>query len=205
MANFDHTLIAFIAAHPAWAMLVIGITAFGESFAFIGIIFPGTTVLVAEGALVGTGVLNPVTTIIAGSIGAILGDGVSFWIGQKFAPAIANQWPFRTRPEMLLRGIHFFERFGWASIFIGRFFGPLRAVVTIAAGMMKMPVVPFYIANCLSAIIWAPAIVFSGALLGGVLSSGWSAEGKITIIAVAAAILLAALYGAKRLLGVQSD
>lgn len=183
-------------------MLVVGLTAFGESFAFAGLIFPGTTVLIAAGALVEAGKLNPVTTILAGSLGAILGDAISFWIGQKFAPTISNTWPFRTRPKMLERGVAFFKRYGWASVFIGRFFGPLRAVVTIAAGMMQMRTLPFYIANVLSAIIWAPALVLFGAFLGGALSTSWSIESKIAVIALAVTIFAVVAYQARRLFDV---
>jgi membrane protein DedA with SNARE-associated domain len=107
--------LAFIKANPAWAALVIGLTAFGESFVFLGLLFPGTTILIASGALVSEGVLNPILPILAGIIGAVLGDAVSFWIGQKFGPYLPRIWPFRNHPERLVRGIKFFERYGGAA------------------------------------------------------------------------------------------
>lgn len=203
MDNLIHPIVAFIGAHPGWAVFVIGATAFGESFVFFSLVFPGTAILIAAGALVTAGVLDPVSTIISGGIGAILGDAVSFWIGQRFGPVVPRFWPFRTRPRALALGIGFFERYGWASVFIGRFFGPLRAVIPLAAGMMQMPTLPFYAANCLSAAVWAPALVLSGALLGGALSSGWSIEDKIFVIVLAVAAAIAIAYGARRLFHVR--
>jgi membrane protein DedA with SNARE-associated domain len=120
-------ILALIKAHPQWAMLVIGLTAFGESFVFLSLLLPGTAILIAAGALISAGLLNPVSTVIAGIVGAFLGDAVSFWLGQKFGPFLPSIWPFRSHPERLTRGIRFFENYGGGSIFIGRFFGPLRA------------------------------------------------------------------------------
>jgi membrane protein DedA with SNARE-associated domain len=98
--------------------------------------------------------------VIAGVAGAVLGDSISFWLGQKFGPVLPRLWPFRSHPDLLTRGIVFFERYGGSSVFVGRFIGPLRAVVPLAAGMMHMPTARFYAANILSAVVWAPALVF---------------------------------------------
>ena len=53
MEQFINEILAFIGAHPGWAALIIGVTAFGESFVFLSILFPGTAILVAAGALAG--------------------------------------------------------------------------------------------------------------------------------------------------------
>src|SRR6476660_1027739 len=158
-------VIALIKAHPDWAALVIGIVAFGESFVFLSLLFPGTAILIASGALVEAGILDPLSPVFAGILGAVIGDAISFWLGQKFGPRILNAWPLRHHPQRLESAIVFFERYGTASVFIGRFFGPLRAVIPLAAGILNMPTLRFYIANVLSAIIWAPVLIFSGDLV----------------------------------------
>lgn len=203
MDHIAHHLIAILKAHPDLAVLVIGGTAFGESFAFLSILFPGTTILIAAGALVKAGVIDPVAASMAGAVGAILGDAISFWLGRKFEPVIAKSWPFRKHPESLEQGFAFFRRFGWASVFIGRFFGPLRAIVPVVAGMMEMPTVPFYTANVLSAVIWAPVLVLSGYLVSSTLASGWSIEDKLFAVAAAAAVVGIVIYGMRRALQVR--
>jgi hypothetical protein len=52
MEQFAQPLIEFIQAHQNWAIAVMFITAFGESFAFLSLLFPGTTLLIAAGTLV---------------------------------------------------------------------------------------------------------------------------------------------------------
>lgn len=185
-------VIALIRAHPDWAALIIGIVAFGESFVFLSLLFPGTAILIASGALVEAGILNPFLPVLAGILGAVLGDAISFWLGQKFGPQISNVWPFRQHPQRLESGIIFFERYGTASVFIGRFFGPLRAVIPLAAGILHMPTQRFYIANVLSAIIWAPVLIFAGDLLAHSLGPENLATKILLITVLIAALALLA-------------
>jgi membrane protein DedA with SNARE-associated domain len=142
------------------------ITAFGESFALVSLLFPGTTVLIAAGTLMSAGTLPYGPVMVGAVIGAVLGDSVSYWIGRRFGGAIAGLWPFSRNPDLLPRGIRFFERHGGKSVFIGRFFGPIRAVIPLAAGIMRMPRGRFWVANMTSAIVWAPMLLLVGDAVG---------------------------------------
>ena len=55
MDDVAQPLLDFVQAHSDWAALVMFITAFGESFAFISLWSPGTTVLIAAGTLLSDG------------------------------------------------------------------------------------------------------------------------------------------------------
>jgi hypothetical protein len=50
-------------------------------------------------------------------------------------------------PRLVARGFDFFQRWGVLAVFIGRFFGPLRAVVPLVAGILGMRILPFQLAN----------------------------------------------------------
>jgi membrane protein DedA with SNARE-associated domain len=204
MEAFGHHLVQFITLHPDLAVFVIALTAFGESFAFLSLLFPGTAVLIAAGTLVSAHVLNPVPAALAGIAGAVVGDAISFWIGRKCGPVIPRLWPFRSHPKALADGMGFFQRYGAASVFIGRFFGPLRAVVPLVAGMMEMPTVPFYVANVVSALIWAPALLFSGVILGRIAGSGGSLEHRVVLLGLALGVAVVLFYGVRRLIGMRN-
>ncbi|MGA8552551.1 MAG: DedA family protein [Stellaceae bacterium] len=166
MEHLVQPTIAFISAHAGWAFAIMFVTAFGESFAFLSLLFPGTSLLIAAGALMATGTL-PYLPVLAGAIlGAVLGDSVSYWIGRRFGHAIGRVWPFTRNPDWLPGGIRFFARYGGASVFIGRFFGPMRAVIPLAAGVMQMAPARFWIANIVSALVWAPMLLFAGDVVG---------------------------------------
>lgn len=168
MEHLVQPTIAFISAHAGWAFAIMFVTAFGESFVFLSLLFPGTSLLIAAGALMATGSL-PYLPVLAGAIlGAVLGDSVSYWIGRRFGHAIARVWPFTRNPDWLPGGIRFFARYGGASVFIGRFFGPMRAVIPLAAGVMQMSPARFWIANIVSALVWAPMLLFIGDVAGDI-------------------------------------
>jgi len=158
----------FIAANAGWAFPVMFITSFAESFVFVSLLFPGTSILVVAGTLMSAGSL-PYWPVLAGAvIGAVLGDSVSFWLGHRYGGGIARIWPFTRNAELLPSGVRFFRKHGGKSVFIGRFFGPVRAVIPLAAGVMRMPRGRFWFANVTSAIVWAPMLLFAGDAVGDV-------------------------------------
>ena len=75
-------------------------------------------------------------------------------------------WPLSRYPEILPRGEAFVKDWGVPSIFIGRFFGPLRASVPLAAGIFEMPYWRFQIAN----------FFFGAGLVGGAVAV-WRRDG----------------------------
>lgn len=168
MESLAQPLIAFVAAHAHWAVVIMFVTAFGESFAFLSLLFPGTTLLIAAGTLMSGGTLPYAPVLIAAVLGATLGDTVSYWIGRRYGDSITRIWPFTRNPELLPTGIRFFAKHGGKSVFIGRFFGPIRAVIPLAAGVMRMPRRWFWFANFTSALVWAPMLLFVGDAIGDV-------------------------------------
>jgi membrane protein DedA with SNARE-associated domain len=168
MEDLVQPALAFISAHAGWAFAVMFVFAFGESFAFLSLLFPGTSLLIAAGALLATGSLHYFSVLAGAILGAVLGDQVSYWIGRWFGPAIAGVWPFTRNPDLLPSGIRFFARYGGLSVFLGRFFGPMRAVIPLAAGVMRMPNGRFWIANIGSALIWAPMLLIAGDIIGDI-------------------------------------
>ena len=194
MEHLVQPTLDFIAAHSSWAAAIMFITAFGESFAFVSLLFPGTSMLIAAGTLMAAGSL-PYLPIVAGAIaGAVLGDTISFWIGHRFGGGIARVWPFSRNPELLSGGIKFFARHGGKSVFIGRFFGPIRAVIPLAAGVMRMPRDRFWFANVTSAIVWAPMLLFIGDAVGDI---GDNLVGSTnTVLLVFAGLTLFGIAGA---------
>ncbi len=159
-----HQIVAVIGAHANWAGPIMFVLSFGESFAFLGLLFPGTAIMVAAGAFIPGGTLSFWPLVIGCLTGAIAGDAISFWLGRRYGHLIGRVWPFSGRPELLARGFAFFERHGGKSVFLGRFFGPLRALIPLVAGIAKMPAGRFWVANVSSALIWAPALLLPGAL-----------------------------------------
>ena len=155
-------LVEFVRLHEAWAAPIVFALAFGESLAFISLLIPAWAALVGIGVLIGSSQLNFWPIWVAGSIGAALGDWLSYWVGVKLGPPVAHVWPLSRHPDLLPKGEAFVKRWGVMAIFIGRFFGPLRASVPLVAGIFRMPYWSFQLANFSSAFVWAGVLLTLG-------------------------------------------
>ncbi len=155
----------FVRANQVWAGPIVFALAFGESLAFVSLVLPFWAMLVGIGALVTLSGLDFWTIWLAASLGAALGDWLSYAIGAHFQDRVAGWWPMSRYPGLLGKGQEFFRRWGWFAVVAGRFSGPLRATVPLAAGITHMPFTAFQIANFGSAFLWAGSLMLPGAYL----------------------------------------
>lgn len=158
-AILDH-----IREHQEFAAPLVFALAFGESLALVSLLIPATILLIGIGALIGASGIEFWPIYFGAVIGAGLGDWLSYWLGRHYHVQIGRMWPLSKNPDLLAKGHAFFEKWGWPGVFIGRFFGPLRAIVPLVAGTCEMPKMPFQIANWSSAIIWAGILLAPGSL-----------------------------------------
>jgi membrane protein DedA with SNARE-associated domain len=171
--GYAQQLVEFVRGHEAWAAPVVFALAFGESLAFLSLLIPAWAALVGIGALIGSSRLNFWPIWVAGSVGAALGDWLSYWMGIKIGPPVAHIWPLSRHPELLPRGEAFVRRWGVLAIFVGRFFGPLRASVPLVAGIFRMHYWQFQIANFTSAFVWAYALLTVGDIVRAMIRWVW--------------------------------
>ncbi len=149
--------------------LLIGLVlviSLAESLALVGLLVPGVVLITTAASLAGHQDIALAWLIGAAFVGAVLGDSISFTLGFKHREQVTRRWPLSQHPEWLERGARFFKRYGVWSVFIGRFVGPVRPVIPLVAGMMRMPPNTFIWANISSAAIWAPAYLLPGYVLG---------------------------------------
>jgi membrane protein DedA with SNARE-associated domain len=172
-AWFDQ-IVAFVRAHEAWAAPVAFGLAFGESLAFISLLIPAWGALVAIGYLIGPSGISFWPVCIGAALGAALGDWLSYWVGVRVGPSVAQVWPLSRHPDLLPRGERFIKRWGIPGIFVGRFFGPLRAAVPLVAGLLVMPYWRFQFANFTSAFVWAAVLLTLGDVVAKTVAWLWT-------------------------------
>ncbi len=164
--EFIEPLIQWLHIHPNLAGIATFFISLAESLAFIGLLVPGSVIMTAIGALIGAGVLPIGSIFVWAILGAIAGDGLSYWFGFHYHEHIRRIWPFSRFPKVLQSGEKFFHRHGGKSVFLGRFVGPVRPIIPVVAGMMSMKPRRFLLANITSAILWAPSYMIPGILIG---------------------------------------
>ena len=168
-------LIDFVGSHPYFALIAILLLALSEAVPVVGTVVPGSTAILGISALATTAQLDPWLLLIAATLGAIAGDGFSFWLGRRYRAELLRGWPLNRYPQLIARSKAYIESYGIASVFIARFTAVVRAFVPMLAGVLRMSPPQFYAANVTSALVWAPMHVFPGVLLA--LTAVWRAPG----------------------------
>ncbi|MBF9233542.1 DedA family protein [Microvirga alba] len=162
-ASIKATIVEFVRDHEVYAPFILGLLTFGESLAFISLVLPTLTILVAIGFVLAAAEIPFWSAWLGAAAGAVIGNWVSFEVGRHFKTSAYHVWPLSKHPHLTVRGEDFFHRFGPWAVFFGRFFGPTRAVVGLIAGIFLMPGILFQAANFASASVWAFAILAPGA------------------------------------------
>jgi membrane protein DedA with SNARE-associated domain len=167
-------VLAFVRDNREWAFWISLVFAFGENLAFLSIAIPSTAILLGVGALVATGELSLLPIFAGASIGALIGSILSYFIGWRYGDAILSLWPFRNHPDLVEKGNAAFRRWGILAVMIGHFFGPLRAVVFVMAGIARMPPLSFMVVNFIGSLGWAYVTPLSGEVAGYAVGWIWS-------------------------------
>lgn len=131
-------------------------------------------------------------TLLLAYAGGVLGDLSSYWIGRRFHQNIRRLPGLRSHPQWITAAEVYFERYGIASLLVGRFIGALRPMLPMVAGMLDMPFGRFLGVSLIAAAGWAVAYLLPGWATGAALrlplpEGFWSEAG---IVAACLAVLV---------------
>lgn len=149
---------------PAIAYAMAFVVALIDGLAVFGLLIPGGAFIIGLGALAANGYLSLTSLVWFAAAGAILGDGMSFYLGQRSRRTVHSIRVLT--PARIGRAEALFARFGTASILFARFVSPLRPILPFVAGVAKMPARCFYTVNVVSAFAWAITFLGVGFFLG---------------------------------------
>lgn len=123
-----------------WTYALVGVLAFLETGAFVGLVAPGETFVVLAGAVAGQGDTNVILTIAIVWASAFLGDLASYLLGIKLGRGfVLKHGPkLRISHERFAQVEKYFDRHGGKTILIGRFIGLVRALAPFIAGSSGM-------------------------------------------------------------------
>jgi undecaprenyl-diphosphatase len=179
-----------IEQHAYAAYALIFLLAMSEALPGIGIVVPGTAVILAVSALIPAGVVKLWPMLAATASGAIVGDGLSFWLGHRYQRALLSVWPLDRYPAMVEKGEAFFARHGNMGVFLARFIPGVRAVVPLLAGIVGMAPWRFYLANVLSAVVWTLSHVLPAVFVGAAFAEFGTAAKPLAILLALIIVLL---------------
>jgi membrane protein DedA with SNARE-associated domain len=163
-----HYLLDLIGRLGHWSYLILFVAAALECAAFLGLIVPGESLMLASGFFAQQGVLELDAVALMGILGAIVGDNIGYQLGFR----LGREWLLRhgarfgLRPRRLEKSEAFFARHGAKAVFLGRFIGFARALVPFLAGASQMPYRRFMLYNAVGAVLWGLAFTLLGYSLG---------------------------------------
>lgn len=189
----DITLLLNLLRNFAWlGNWLFFALAFVESAPFIGVLIPGATLISVGGFLASQNILNTWNIILFATAGAIVGDFFSYSLGRWGGNWIKDKKIINH--TILKHGENFFIEHGNKSVFWGRFFGPIRAIIPFIAGLSRMKQGSFIFWNISSAICWAMLNVFLGYFSGSLIVSifkKWSSGLSLILVMVS---IIAVVY-----------
>ena len=157
---------------PTWGLLFIFVFMAIES-SFVP--FPSEVVMIPAGFLAARGEMgigSPILAVwvaiavgVAGSLaGAFVNYYLALWVGKPFLEKY-GKW-FFLKPAALERACEVFNRYGAATTFVCRMVPAIRQLISIPAGIARMPLGSFTLFTALGAGVWTAILVFVGYGLG---------------------------------------
>ena len=135
----------------------------------LGIPLPAETALIVASIYAGQSHrMSPWLIWAVASAGAIIGDNIGFWIGDKGGYRLARRYGPKVHLDerKLKTARYLFDRHGGKVVFFGRFVSILRAYAAFLAGVSKMRWHIFLAANAAGGILWAAIYTFAAYLAG---------------------------------------
>jgi membrane protein DedA with SNARE-associated domain len=122
------------------------------------VVMPPAAFWAAQGKMTFVGV------ILAGTVGSYIGSAISYWVSRWVgAPLIAKYGRYvLLTPDKVRMAHSWVERFGATGVFVARFLPVVRHLVSIPAGILKMPFAPFSVATTIGAGLWCAILSWFG-------------------------------------------
>jgi len=163
-----NTIINHLLIFSGWsALALVFILPALESSVFLGFVIPGETAVVVGGFLAYEHRVSFPGVLAAAILGAIIGDSIGFWVGERWGDALLGRLPKRLiKPEHVVQGKETIQRLGGRAVFTGRWVSVLRALVPGLCGTSRMPYRTFLLWNAIGGITWATGYTLLGFLAG---------------------------------------
>jgi len=130
--------------------------------------FPSEVIMIPAGYLAYKGEMSLVAVILVGILGSVAGALFNYYIARYFGRTFLVKYGryLLVKPEILEKLERFFTKHGELSTFNGRLIPGIRQLISLPAGLAKMPIVKFSFYTALGAGIWVVVLVGLGYLLG---------------------------------------
>ena len=130
--------------------------------------FPSEVAMIPAGYLSAKGEMNIFLVIFVGTLGSLLGALFNYYLAKKYGRrgVLAFGKYFFFTEEKLEKMESFFMKHGSFSTFVSRLIPGVRQLVSLPAGLSKMPLNKFMLYTTLGAGLWSTVLALLGYFLG---------------------------------------
>lgn len=185
-----------------WTYALVGVMAFLETGAFVGLIAPGEFTVIVGGVVAGQGEIQIFPLIGLAWVCCILGDTASFFIGRKLGRAfLVKHGPkVRIDEDTLHKVETYFDRHGGKTVLIGRFIGLVRAIAPFIAGSSGMRYRTFLPFSVVGTGLWATTFSLLGFFFYRSFHKVANVAGQVTLaFGALVAIIVGGIWAYRRL------
>ncbi|WP_175625536.1 MULTISPECIES: DedA family protein [Oxalobacteraceae] len=132
---------------------------------------PSELIMPLAGFVAARGELNIFLVILAGTAGSVVGALPWYYAGALFGKdrlkrlaARHGRW-LTVSPGDIDKASDWFERHDAATVFFGRLVPAIRTLISVPAGGVKMPMLPFLMYSTIGSLIWTCLLALTGYLL----------------------------------------
>ncbi len=130
--------------------------------------FPSEVVLVPAGYLVSKSEMNGAMVMMMALLGSLSGALINYYLARHLGLALLRRYGRYVfiSEQTLQRLEQFFADHGHVSTFSGRLIPGIRQLISIPAGLARMPMTPFLLYTALGAGMWSLILVLLGYFIG---------------------------------------
>ncbi|KRW96044.1 DedA family protein [Paracoccus sp. PXZ] len=153
-----------------------------ESWGYLGVLMlmvaenvfppiPSEVIMPLAGFLAGSGRLSLTLTILVGTIGSVLGTLMWYYIGLWFGEERLKRFAARhgrlltLSPSDIDAAHDWFQRHGALAVFFGRMIPAIRTLISVPAGLARMPMWKFLLYTVIGSALWTGVLTFAGLML----------------------------------------
>lgn len=143
-----------------------------ERSIFLGLIVPGDLILALGGVYASQRKMDLIGVIVVGTLAAIAGESIGFWLGRRFGVRLLRRLPFfgKRLSRVVEESEDYFHRHGGKTVAIGRYATAAGAFIPFTAGAGKMSYARFLAFDIPAIMVWAAGITIFGYYFGRNLS-----------------------------------
>lgn len=133
---------------------------------------PSELIMPMAGFAAAMGNMNIIAVIIAGTLGSVLGALPLYYLGTIFDEKRLYQLAEKygkyvlVKPSDVTQAQAWFNKYGKTVVFFGRMIPAIRSLISIPAGMNRMPMLPFLVLTAIGSAIWTTLLAYAGYVLG---------------------------------------